>query len=412
MPLFFCVYLLTVISASASDLSSISKAPIFASETSLQRRRYIVQLKPPSVTTFTKHMADIKPIFEADSGSSIMLEFEDFSSYSAKLSDSIKAILQERDDILYIEPVSRTSTCSLTGNQKRKVKPFASPIVFQPNSPWAIARISSVGQYQPNDIFRYPASSGKGVDVFVLDTGIFVNHEGFGGRAVLGANFVVNEPASDIQGHGTFIAGLIGGSVFGVAKGVNLISVKILDGKGSGNADVLIAGIHWAVRQAKISNRPSIINMSLFAKRSQAINDAVEKALGAGVLVVTAAGNESRDACIYSPASSSAAITVSSSDAFDFFSPFSNWGTCVDILAPGTSVSSSFIGSPNAFATDSGTSQAAGFVSGTAALIFGENPEYSPLQVRALLMEIAAENALTALPVGTPNMLLDTSLLL
>jgi subtilisin family serine protease len=387
--------------------------PLFVSGSCLNNGRYIIQLKG-SAAEYLAHLAEVKPLIEQDADSSIFHEFQEFCSYSAVLSDKLKHALLQRTDIMYMESVSRICLCGMNRNQPvtGNKNTFASPIIFQPNSPWGLARVSSVGKYQPNDIFRYPASSGRGVDVYVLDSGIYVNHNGFGGRAVFGANFIPNEPASDIAGHGTFIAGLIGGSVFGMAKAVNLISVKILDGNGDGYADILIAGIHWAVSQASKTKRPSIINLSLTTARSKAINDAVEKAYATGILVVVAAGNKSNDACIFSPASSSSAITVSSSDAFDFFSPFSNWGPCVDIFAPGTSVSSSFIGSPNAFATDSGTSQAAALVSGTAALILAENPGYSPAEVRKILMEISAKNSLTALPYGTPNLLLDTSLLL
>ena len=388
------------------------KTPILVSECALDCGRYIVQLNSLPGTSFRVHLSEVKPMFQCDSGCCLVYEFEEFNSYSAKLSDEMKRTLRMRNDIQYIEPVSRTKLSSIQQSQTFSASIFASPIVFQPNSPWGLARISSETKYQPNDIFRFPATGGKGVDVYILDTGIYVHHNQFGGRAVLGANFIEGEPSSDNQGHGTFIAGLVGGSTFGIAKAVNLISVKILNGQGDGDADILIAGIHWVVVQAAKTKRRSIINLSLTTRRSAAINDAVEKAFNSGVLVVSAAGNGSNDACIYSPASSNAAITVSSSDAFDFFSPFSNWGQCVDIFAPGTSVSSSFIGSPNAFATDSGTSQAAGYVSGTAALILAERPEYSPMQVRALLMEIATKNSLVALPLGTPNLLLDTSMLL
>jgi subtilisin family serine protease len=202
-----------------------------------------------------------------------------------------------------------------------------------------------------------------------------------------------------LNGHGTHVSGTIGGVKYGVAKNVTLIAVKVLDGDGSGSYSGVIKGINWVVESFKKRKRPSVANMSLGGPYSQAVNDAVSAAVEAGVVFGVAAGNEDSDACDGSPASTVNAITVGATavshkndDQLDIRSTFSNWGTCVDIFAPGTLITSSWIGGTSATKTISGTSMATPHVVGAAARYLSENKMATPKEVKQHLVETAGSD--------------------
>lgn len=264
--------------------------------------------------------------------------------------------------------------------------------------PWGLDRIDQMSTAL-RGTYRYRLT-GRGVAVYVLDTGIDPSHPEFGGRARHGANFT-SSPQGDVQGHGTHVAGTIGGKTYGVAKEVALVNVKVLGDTGSGSYSGIIAGIDWV-----LANRvgPAVINMSLGGGRSAALNAAVNNAVTREIPVIVAAGNEGTDACATSPASALMAITVAASTRRDDHADFSNHGPCVDLHAPGVDVLSALPGgSRDAW---SGTSMAAPHVAGVAALYLERHPGASAAHVESYIVGKARPDRLTGLPPGTVNRML------
>jgi subtilisin family serine protease len=253
--------------------------------------------------------------------------------------------------------------------------------------------------------YTYP-STGSDVTVFVIDTGIRFSHKDFGGRAVPGFDYERGS-GDDCDGHGTHVAGTIGGASYGVAKRVKLVAVRVLDCQGSGRTADVIAGIDYvtSVKQAGIG--AAVANMSLGGGASAALDAAVKRSIAAGVTYAVAAGNENTTACNSSPARVPAAITVAATDRTDRRASFSNFGRCVDIFAPGVRITSAYNTSDRASADFSGTSQATPHVAGVAALILQANPTATPDQVSQQLAGTAARNRITDPGSGTPNRLLQ-----
>ncbi|WP_125720677.1 S8 family serine peptidase [Pseudoalteromonas rubra] len=272
--------------------------------------------------------------------------------------------------------------------------------ILQNNPVWGLDRIDQ--RKLPLDNQYQAPNSGSGVTAYVIDTGVQNSHNEFGGRATSGYDFVDNDnDASDCNGHGTHVAGTIGGNTYGVAKGVDIVGVRVLNCQGSGTYAGVIAGIDWVADNA---SGPSVANMSLGGGKSQAVNNAVTNAVNKGISFVVAAGNENSDACTRSPASTPAAITVASSTSSDGRSGFSNWGKCIDVFGPGSSIKSAWIGSNSATRTISGTSMASPHVAGVAALYLKDNPTHSPAQVVGALTSSATSNELSDVK-GSPNKL-------
>jgi hypothetical protein len=254
-----------------------------------------------------------------------------------------------------------------------------------------------------NGSYTYQAD-GTGVTAYIIDTGINFTHSEFGGRASTGVDEMTpGGSAADCNGHGTHVAGTVGGATYGVAKNVKLVAVRVLDCTGSGTSSGAIAGIDWVTAHRSL---PAVANMSLGGVFSQAMNDAVARSVAAGVVYAVAAGNSAADACATSPASAPDAITVGATDATDLFASFSNFGSCVKLNAPGVSITSAWIGSDAAIATASGTSMASPHVAGAVAVYLQQNSSATPAQVRAALTGGATSNVIQAIGTGTPNLLL------
>jgi subtilisin family serine protease len=242
--------------------------------------------------------------------------------------------------------------------------------VTQKNAPWGLSRIS---QLYPGGVdntrYTYDASAGNGTTVYVLDSGIRTTHKEFGGRALWGANFITGSPNTDEFGHGTHVAGIIGGKTYGVAKACRLYAIKVIDKDGVGSMSGILQGLQWAVNHAKSRGitKKSIINASLGGPYTQIGNDAVKAATDLGITCVVAAGNEANDAANYSPASAPSAITVGSIDGASYRSIWSNYGTLVDIFAPGSDILSAGHLSDSSSVYKSGTSMATPHVAGLAA---------------------------------------------
>lgn len=287
-------------------------------------------------------------------------------------------------------------------DQVMSVTPMMEANADQPSPTWGIDRIDQ--RNLPLDSNYHTDYDGSGVTAFVIDTGVLNTHNEFGGRASSGYDFIDNDyDATDCNGHGTHVAGTIGGSTYGVAKNVNVVGVRVLNCSGSGSNSGVIAGINWVKNNA---SGPAVANMSLGGGASQATDDAVNAAVAAGITFVVAAGNDNSNACNYSPARAADAITVGSTTSNDSRSSFSNYGTCLDIYAPGSSITSSWYTSNSATNTISGTSMASPHVAGVAALYLDENPNLSPAQVTNLLATRATSGKVTDAKTGSPNKLL------
>lgn len=272
----------------------------------------------------------------------------------------------------------------------------------QPNPPsWGLDRIDQ--RYQPrDDSYTYPNAAGD-VTAYILDSGIRTTHTDFGGRAIWGTNTTGDGIDADCRGHGTHVAGTVGGTAHGVAKATTLVAVKVLDCNGEGSYAGVVAGIDWVTANAVT---PAVANMSLGGPLSSAVDNAVTGSIDSGVTYAVAAGNNGANACNYSPARTPAAITVGWTTSSDQRFVFSNYGSCLDIFAPGSSITSAGNSSDTATQAMSGTSMASPHVAGAAALILGENPSHTPQQVRDTLVDNATSGLVGIPGSGSPNKLL------
>ncbi|HZG43267.1 MAG TPA: S8 family peptidase, partial [Longimicrobium sp.] len=271
----------------------------------------------------------------------------------------------------------------------------------QSNATWGLDRVDQRALPLSGTYTYTP--TGAGVNVYIIDTGIRLSHGDFGGRAVSGYDAVDGGSADDCNGHGTHVAGTVGGSTYGVAKGAKLYAVRVLDCAGSGTNSGVIAGMDWV---AQNHAKPAAANMSLGGGASQATDDAIQRMVSAGVTVVVAAGNENQNACNVSPARAANAITVGSTTNTDARSSFSNWGSCVDIFAPGSSITSAWYTSTTATNTISGTSMASPHTAGVVALYLQDNPSATPAGVASALINNSTANKVTSAGTGSPNRLL------
>ncbi|KAG8947823.1 subtilisin-like serine protease [Tulasnella sp. 419] len=327
---------------------------------------YIVKLRDDSVkqsfiaTCSATHaeQLDITHSFE---------ESDIFNGFVAKCSEEVLDALRNREDVEYIAEDAIMRTCEV-----------------QEATTWGLHRISHTGPAKEPFEYVYPSSAGEGVNVYVLDTGIYIGHSEFEGRARNGRTFY--RSFTDVQGHGTHCAGTIIGKTYGVAKKAEAISVRVLGDDGSGSTSNIIAGIDWVISQHRSLNKPSIISMSLGGPANQALDDAVNTASDRGICVVVAAGNSSEDASNTSPARARNAFTVGAIDQRDNQARFSNFGDVLSIWAPGVDVLSAATSGPNATRTLSGTSMATPHVAGVFALYISESKTaVAPTEVQELI---------------------------
>ncbi|HZH75775.1 MAG TPA: S8 family peptidase [Archangium sp.] len=283
---------------------------------------------------------------------------------------------------------------------------YVQAIATQTGATWGIDRIDQTN-LPLNQTYNYDFD-GTGVHAYIIDTGVRLTHSEFTGR--MGTSYdavTTGGNANDCQGHGTHVAATVAGTTYGVAKKATVHAVRVLNCQGSGtNADV-IEGMDWVTSNHV---KPAVANMSLGGGASQATDDAVQRMFAAGVTVAVAAGNDNSNACNYSPARAANAITVGSTTNTDARSSFSNFGTCLDIYAPGSNITSAGITSDTSTATMSGTSMASPHVAGVAALYLQQNPTATAQAVRDALVAGGITGAVSGAGTGSPNVLLNSLL--
>mmetsp|Transcript_12010 Transcript_12010/g.19082 ORF Transcript_12010/g.19082 Transcript_12010/m.19082 type:complete len:408 (+) Transcript_12010:207-1430(+) len=251
--------------------------------------------------------------------------------------------------------------------------------------------------------------TGKNVTVYIIDTGIWESHDDFGDRVRPGVSFVEGENyVMDRNGHGTHCAGIAVGTQHGVAKDAQVVGIKVLSAEGSGSTVDIIKGVAWAVNDALSRNTTGVLSLSLGGTVDPILDAGVDAAVDAGMLVVVAAGNNNGDACKKSPARAAQVITVGASNIADHRSVFSNWGTCVNVFAPGTNIISSWIGADDAVNMISGTSMATPLVAGVLATLL-EKHDGDAEAAKMDMFELVARDKLIGVKASSPNWLVQTS---
>jgi subtilisin family serine protease len=281
-----------------------------------------------------------------------------------------------------------------------KLDPTTSDTQF--NATWGLDRIDQV-DLPLSGTFTNP-TNGTGVRAYVVDTGVLTSHAEFAGRTAAGYTAISDgRGTTDCNGHGTHVAGTIAGTSYGVAKGATVIPVRVLDCAGSGYLSGVVAGLDW-IGSNHPALQPAVVNMSLGGGASSTLDAAVESLVSKGITVAVAAGNSAADACNASPARTPNALTVAASNSTDGFASFSNFGKCVDLIAPGVGITSAWINSNTSTATLNGTSMATPHVAGLVAALM-TNGYLAPYEVATVLGSSAAANKISAAPAGTPNLL-------
>jgi subtilisin family serine protease len=325
-------------------------------------------------------------------GGSLRFQYNVIKGFAAHMPAAAAAAIARHPDVALVE---QDQVVHLVG--------------VEANPTWGLDRIDQ--RTLPLDQSYSYGTTGAGVTAYIIDTGILFSHSEFGGRAVTGVDEVTpGGTAADCNGHGTHVSGTVGGSTYGVAKGVSLVAVRVLDCGGSGSISGVTAGIDWVTTN---HHSPAVANMSLGGGQSAALDQAVTNSINSGVTYAIAAGNgdifgNAQNACTTSPADVPAAITVSATDNTDTKASWANTGTCVDIFAPGVNITSSWYTSATATNTISGTSMATPHVTGAAALFLETNPAAAPATVASALTSNATAGAVKSPGTGSPNLLLYT----
>lgn len=342
-----------------------------------QRGRYIIKLKPQASASSLFSYVEQANRGQLIPPAKVLHQFKPdfFNGVTGEFTPSFLAQL-ERDraqDLEYVHPVKKVWAVSQQRN---------------PPS-WGLGRVSSTTKLSNYTLYQYPSGAGKGVNVFVIDTGLQV-HKDFDNRAKMLKSFIENEEAVDLNGHGTHCAGTVASKSYGVAKEVNVWGIKVLDKEGSGTDVDVVKGIELVTTE-HFQPGKTIISLSLGGEKSQALDDGIKAAYERGVVVIVAAGNEGMDACDQSPSGAAGAFSVGATDVEDEVAEFSNKGKCVKVLAPGVDIKSLWIGSDGATDTLSGTSMACPHVARIAAIYMSSANNLKPDQVYNAIVNCASK---------------------
>ncbi|KAJ4991918.1 subtilase [Stagonosporopsis vannaccii] len=353
--------------------------------------QYIVKLKYKEAATAASAIESLKQ--SLSTAPKFNYSIPGFQGFAGTMSAAEVAELQASDLVEYIQPDTRMHTNTL---------------IYQETATWGLSRIAH--KLAGEKTYVFDDSSGEGTCAYVVDTGIYVDHPDFEGRATRLANFSEEESDEDGEGHGTHVAGTIGSRTYGVAKKTKLFAVKVLDSSGSGHDSSIIAGVEFFTKDAPHRDCPKgvVANLSLGGRRSTALNQAVAAAVASGIFVAVAAGNEGLDVRFHSPASEPTVCTVGATSTNDSMPYWSNWGSGVDVLAPGVDVTS--LSPDGGVAVQEGTSMATPHVSGLAAYLLGlQGGDTQGLCEK--IANMGLDGVISDVKTGTPNTLINNGAL-
>jgi subtilisin family serine protease len=346
---------------------------------------YIVTLK--KTAGFTSTSATGKSLISGYGGTVKRTFKSALNGYAAKLTVAQAKRLAANPSVAYVE-------------QDQVVHADAT----QSSAPWGLDRIDQAS-LPLSGTYTYPDTAGSGVTAYVIDTGVRITHSQISGRASYGYDFIDGDStAQDGNGHGTHVATTIAGTTYGVAKAAKIVAVRVLNNSGSGTTAGVVSGIEWVTTN---HTSPAVANMSLGGSASTALDTAVANSIASGVTYAVAAGNSAALASAYSPARVATAITVGATTSADAKASYSNYGSTVDIFAPGSSILAGYNTSDTATATLSGTSMATPHVAGAAAVYLAGHTSATPAAVASALVAGAASGKLTSVGTGSPNLLLQ-----
>ena len=400
------------VSLRVKAVNTYGASPASAMVTVTPRSAATAPTAPLSVTaTAGDTRVAVRWVTPTSSGGSVITAYTATSApggFTCTTSTNACVVTELTNGTSYTFTVTATNAVgtSVASASSAEVTPTASGSVTMPAASWGLDRTDQRSLPLDTQITR--GGTGAGVSAYIIDTGVYSASVEFGDRVASGFTaFSDGNGSNDCHGHGTHVAGTVGGSTYGFATEATIIPVRVLDCNGSGSTAGIVAGINWIIEH-HAAGVPAVANMSLGTNSGidVAINDAVARGVADGITFVVAAGNSYSDACSYSPSSAASAITVGATDKYDSFADFSNRGSCVDILAPGVKIISAAITSPTSSSMMSGTSMAAPHVAGVVANMLGNTPTMTPTQVATQLVATATKTTIAALPSGTTNALL------
>ncbi|KAI0148039.1 subtilisin-like protein [Hypoxylon sp. NC0597] len=359
---------------------------------------YIVVMKSADTKTLKAHYRQIHTSSQSIDGEKKGVlrtyQVEGFNGYHIECDNATLETIRKNPIVDYVARDGRVTA--------QTVIPPNVPRSGSPANTWGLGRIS----HRDPGISAYIDQVAAPTHAYILDTGIRLTHQEFGGRATFGQNFIDGSQDVDDNGHGTHTAATVGGNTVGVDNSTRLIAVKVLDQNSSGSWSGIIAGVEWAVEDALSQNRitRSVINMSIGGPKFQALDDCVKNAVGVGMTIVVAASNYGADACTYSPASAPDAITVAAIDESDARPNWSNYGTCVDIFGPGSDIYSAWKDSDTSYQTMSGTSMASPHVAGLVTYLMSREFISGPTNITNRLIALGTPNKVQNAN-GSPNLI-------